>query len=122
MIKTIWNNYINWLLTYLDTDKGVNQFKMTFAHLLFISFIFFVCFIIFYFIIGTDNIILIVVVSIGYGRMIFDQILKKYDKNHPYDKQYTPFLRFIAYTMIILVTLMGTFMLIKDANENNTNV
>lgn len=28
MIKKVWNAYINWLLRYLDTDNGINQFKM----------------------------------------------------------------------------------------------
>lgn len=122
MIKGIWNSYINWLLKYLDTDNGVNQWKFAWIEISHMLFMFIICFIIFYFIIETQWISMIFGVSIGYGRILFDQILKKYDKNHPYDKRYTPFLRFLSYSAILFVTIGGTIMLIKDAYENNTDV
>lgn len=122
MIKRIWNGYINWLLRYLDTDNGVNQWRLTFTHLMFILFVFFTCLIIFYLIVGTEDILGIFIVSIGYGRLIFDRILHIYDKNHPYDKRYTPFLRFLALSIVAFVTIGYTFVLVKDARENNTDV
>ncbi|WP_428024554.1 hypothetical protein [Arcobacter sp.] len=122
MIVKIWNYYIKWLLKYLDTDSGLNKYKFTLMEILHIGIAFCICFIIFYFIVGSNWILMIFGVSIGYGRIFLDQVLKKYDKNHPYDKRYTPFLRFIAYSSILFVTIGGTYILIKDAYENNTNV
>jgi len=121
MIKKVWNSYINWLLKYLDTDNGINQWRLTSAHLMFILFVFFICLIVFYLLLGSENILGIFIVSIGYGRLIFDRILNIYDKNHPYDKRYTPFLRFLALSTVAFVTIGYTFVLIKDA-QNNTDV
>lgn len=121
MIKKVWNSYINWLLKYLDTDNGVNQLRLTSAHLMFILFVFFICLIVFYLLVGSENILGIFIVSIGYGRLIFDRILNIYDKNHPYDKRYTPFLRFLALSTVAFVTIGYTFVLIKEA-KNNTDV
>ncbi len=122
MIKKIWNIYIRWLLTYLDTENGFNKYKFTLIQVIHIGIMFCICFIFFYFIMGSDWILMIFAISIAYGRIFLDQVLKKYDKNHPYDKRYTPFLRFIAYSSVLLVVIPATFFLIKDAKENNTKV
>lgn len=81
---------------------------------------FVVCYIIFNFLIGTEFVFGIFIVSIGYGRLVFDRIMIFSDKEYPYDKRYTPFLRFISLTSVGIVTAILTFVLIKDA-QNNTD-
>ncbi len=34
MIKNVWKKYIHWLLNYLDTDHGINQWKMALIQLI----------------------------------------------------------------------------------------
>lgn len=120
MIKGLWNRYISWLLNYLDTDNGLDMFKMLWMQIIHVGFIFIIIFTIFYLILGSKWLLMMFAISGGYGKLFLDQVLSKYDKNHPYDKRYIPFLRFIATSTIIFVTLGGTFMLIKDAQENQS--
>lgn len=122
MIKKVWNSYINWLLKYLDTDNGINQFKMGIIQFLTMGIVGILGIMLFYFIFETSSLVASFVVGAGYGRLLFDWKLEKYDKNYPYDKRYTPFLRFLSYSAILFVTIGGTIMLIKDAYENNTDV
>ncbi|QOG12850.1 hypothetical protein [Arcobacter sp. FWKO B] len=121
MIKKIWNSYIEWLLSYIHRDKEY-KWRLTFMEISYILIAFVICYIVFYFLIGTEFVFGIFVASIGYGRLIFDRIMIFNDKEYPYDKRYTPFLRFISLTSVGVVTAILTFMLIKDAHENNTDV
>ncbi|MBP9489997.1 MAG: hypothetical protein KBE77_00960 [Aliarcobacter sp.] len=119
MIKKIWNSYINWLLNYIHRDEDY-KWRLTFMEISYILVAFVVCYIIFNFLIGTEFVFGIFIVSIGYGRLVFDRIMIFSDKEYPYDKRYTPFLRFISLTSVGIVTAILTFVLIKDA-QNNTD-
>ena len=119
MIKKIWNSYINWLLNYIHRDEDY-KWRLTFMEIPYILVAFVVCYIIFNFLIGTEFVFGIFIVSIGYGRLVFDRIMIFSDKEYPYDKRYTPFLRFISLTSVGIVTAILTFVLIKDA-QNNTD-
>lgn len=120
MIKGLWNRYINWLLNYLYTDNELNQWKMGLVQFLTMGILGAIGIMVFYYFIGTSSIFASFLVSAGYGRLFFDWKLEKYDKNYPYDKRYIPFLRVIATSTIIFVTFGGTFILIKDAQENRS--
>lgn len=120
MIKVILNKYITWLLSYLDTDNGLNQIKFVFVQFYTMGLTGLLGIAVFYYIIGASSILASFIIGAAYGRLLFDWILEKYDKNYPYDKRYTPFLRFIATSTIMFVTFGGTFMLIKDAQENKS--
>jgi hypothetical protein len=121
MIKKVWNDYISWMLNYIHINDNY-KWRLTIMEIFHILVVFSLCFFIFYFLVGNKFIFGIFVVSIGYGRLIFDRIMIFSDKKYPYDKRYTPFLRLLSLTSVGIVTAILTFMLIKDAYENNTDV
>ena len=61
----------------------------------------------------------IVLVSIGAGRLIGALTSESLENmNNIGDKRYTPFLRYLGYSSVMLVTFAVLFMLIKHSQEN----
>lgn len=120
MIRHYWSRYINEMLKYIHRNENRNP-RLLHMELLHIFVMFLLCFFIFYFIVGNKCIFCIFAVSIGYGRLIFDRIMIFYDKSYPYDKRYTPFLRFLSLSTVAFLTIGGTIKIIEEA-QNYTNI
>lgn len=116
MIKIIWNWYIGLILHYAkDIDS---EFKHLIANLVAIVPVTIIIYVVFFFILGSSWHIIIVLISIGYGRLFLAFVMEKNNCN--FGKGYSPFLRFMSESSLMLVTFAMTFALIKDVYENQS--
>lgn len=107
---------INKLVNYIDTSNS--KYKYDIAQIIVVLVVLPINYIIFYYIIQTDFIWGIVLFSIGSGRLLTAWIMERH--NCYFGKGYTPFLRYISYTSLLLLTFIAFFILLKDAKENTT--
>lgn len=107
---------INKLVHYINTSN--NKYKYDIAQIIVVLVVLPINYIIFYYIIQTDFVWGIVLFSIGSGRLLTAWIMERH--NCYFGKGYTPFLRYMSYSSIMLITFAMFFMLLKDAKENTT--
>ena len=113
MTKKYWRRYIYTIVTYSDS-KG--EMKHLIANLMSISLFLPINFICFIMILNSSDYLLTFILAIGEGRLFLAYMMEKYKRNFG---DYTPFLRYVAYLMISIVIIMGTYKLIKDVNEQH---
>jgi hypothetical protein len=107
---------INKLVHYINTSD--NKYKYDIAQIIVVLVVLPINYIIFYYIIQTDFVWGIVLFSIGSGRLLTAWIMERH--NCYFGKGYVPFLRYMSYSALLLVTFIALFMLLKDAKENRT--
>jgi hypothetical protein len=115
MIKKLWRQYLYVIIIYSDA-KG--ELKHLIANLMSIVLFVPINYFIFGFVFGSGQYLYIFFLTIGYSRLFLACIMEKYKRN--FGKGYTFFLRLVSYSTIMFVTFGGTFMLIKDAQENQS--
>lgn len=108
--------FINKLVHYINTSN--NKYKYDIAQIIVVLVVLPINYIIFYYIIQADFVWGIVLFSIGSGRLLTAWIMERH--NCYFGKGYTPFLRYISYSSIMLITFAMFFMLLKNAKENTT--
>jgi len=116
MIRKFWRKYIYTIITYSDSR---DELKHLIANLMAITLFLPFNYILFIFIFNSKEYLFILLISIGKGRLFLAYLMEKYKRN--FGNGYTPFWRYISYSMLILVTFILIFVLIRDI-KNNTNI
>lgn len=104
------------LVDYINTSKS--KFKYDIAQYSIVLAIFPINYLVFHYIFHSTIIAWIILFSIGSGRLLTAWIMERH--NCDFGEGYITPLRYMSYTMVILLTFIAFFMLIRDGYENNS--
>lgn len=106
------------LVDYINTSKS--KYKYDIAQIIVILVVFPLNYLIFYYIFHSDFLPLIVLFSIGSGRLLTAWIMERHNCDFGDGGGINIPTRYMSYSAIIFVTFIAFFMLLKDGYENNS--